>query len=388
MATISSRSVRSTPLTITGSPSNVVSNGTARRSSIIVKKPPTCSDSPYARELSKATETTLELANEVTLACYPARPASVRGIRACVAIVDELAFLISSEGRPMDREMLRAVRPTLATTGGKLLILSSPYGQSGALWDLHRAHFGREDSPVLVWQASAPAMNPTLPADYLDRMCADDAEAYRSEVEGEFRSGVASLFDSGLLDVVTETGIAERLPEAARRYVAHFDASGGLSDAAALAVGHRDGDAVTLDVLRRWPAPHNPESVIAEAASALRTFNVRRVQIDRFGGEFPVAAFQRHGITATVARRTTSEHYVDILPMVNAGRLRLLDRPELLRELRGLERHRGTAGKDTVSHPRGGHDDTAAALAGVVAQLAGSRDPADRGITFGSGVSF
>jgi hypothetical protein len=342
----------------------------------------------FAREVSKATETALELASDVTLATYPCRAAAVRGIRACVAVVDELAFFITSDGRPTDKEMLTAIRPTLATTGGRLLILSSPYGQSGALWDLHRQHYGREDSPVLVWQASAPAMNPTLPADYLDRMRAEDADAFRSEVEGEFRSGVASLFDSALLDVVTEDGVAERLPEAGRRYVAHFDASGGRADAAALAIGHRDGDAVVLDVLRRWPSPHNPESVIAEAAATLRTFGVYRVQVDRFAGEFPAAAFARHSITATTAKRTTAEHFLELLPHVNAGRLRLLDRPELLRELRGLERRRGTAGKDAITHPRGSHDDTAAALAGVVVQLAGSRDPSDLGITFGTGVSF
>ena len=31
--------------------------------------------------------------------------------------------------------MLRAVRPKLAMTVGRLLILYSPYGQAGALWD-------------------------------------------------------------------------------------------------------------------------------------------------------------------------------------------------------------------------------------------------------------
>jgi len=54
--------------------------------------------------------------------------------------------------------MLRALRGRLATTGGKLIILSSPYGQSGALYDLHRRHYSRDDSPTLVWQGSAPEL--------------------------------------------------------------------------------------------------------------------------------------------------------------------------------------------------------------------------------------
>ncbi|HSE68100.1 MAG TPA: hypothetical protein VLB12_14020 [Gemmatimonadales bacterium] len=69
--------------------------------------------------------------------------------------LDELAFYVSSEGNPLDVKMLRAVRPTLATTGGKLIILSSPYAATGALYDLHRRHWGPEESETLVWQASA-----------------------------------------------------------------------------------------------------------------------------------------------------------------------------------------------------------------------------------------
>ena len=104
--------------------------------------------------------TTVRLSNGVTVAAYPCRPASVRGLRARVVVLDELAFYRTSENLPMDVEMLRAVRPTLATTGGKLVILSSPYGQSGALYELHRRHYGRDDSTTLIWQATASEMNP------------------------------------------------------------------------------------------------------------------------------------------------------------------------------------------------------------------------------------
>lgn len=192
----------------------------------------------FAREVVKETADTLELASGVTLACYPCRPAAVRGVRASIVAVDELAFFVSTEGRPTDREMLRALRPALATTGGKLLILSSPYGQSGALWDLHRQHYGRVASPVLVWQASAPEMNPTLPADYVARMADDDPEAYRSEVLGEFRAGVASLFDPEALEAVVVPGRRELSPEPGLRYRAFVDPSGGRGDAFTLAIGH------------------------------------------------------------------------------------------------------------------------------------------------------
>ena len=48
------------------------------------------------------------------------------GHRARVVVLDELSFYRSSENLPIDREMLRVVRPSLATTGGKLVIFVQP----------------------------------------------------------------------------------------------------------------------------------------------------------------------------------------------------------------------------------------------------------------------
>jgi hypothetical protein len=88
-------------------------------------------------------------------------------------------------------------------------VLSSPYAQSGALWELHRKHDGRDESTTLVWQASAPEMNPTLPANYLERMAQDDPEAYRSEVLGEFRAGITTFLDSDSIAACVVTGRRE-----------------------------------------------------------------------------------------------------------------------------------------------------------------------------------
>src|SRR5690606_15883470 len=138
--------------------------------------------------------------------------------------------------------------------------------------------FGRDDSPTLVWQASAPAMNPKLGADYLARMEADDPDAYRSEVLGEFRAGVTTLLDPDALAAVVESGVRERLPIAGVRYFGYADAaSGSGKDAFALAISHRDGERAVLDVSRAWRPPFNPSGVIAEAAELLRSYRLRDV---------------------------------------------------------------------------------------------------------------
>jgi len=327
------------------------------------------------RSVSARRSDSIALDNGCVLAAYPCRPPSVRGLRARVVVCDELAFYRSSENLPIDTEMLRAVRPCLATTDGRLIILSSPYGRSGALYDLHRRHFGRDDSPVLVWQATAPAMNPTLPADYLARMEEDDPEGYRNEVLGEFRAGMSTLLESDAIAACIDRGVRERGPESRWRYGSFVDAaSGSGQDAFTCAIAHQDGDRAVLDVVRAWRPPFNPSGVIAECADVLRDYRLRETSGDRYAPGFVSEGFRACGIAYRPSERNRSELYLELLPAVNAGRVVLLDDAELLRELRGLERRRGTSGRDRVDHGPGSHDDRANAAAGaVVAALQSAR---------------
>ena len=313
-------------------------------------------------EVLTSTADTIKLANGVNICAYPCRPAAIRGLRARVVVVDELAFFRSTENLPTDVEMLRAVRPALATTNGKLVILSSPYGQSGALWDLHRKHYGNDASSTLVWQASAPEMNPTLSADYLQRMEQDDPEAYKSEVLGEFRSGLSTFLDSESIQACVATGVRERPPTDGISYNAGGDTSGGRSDAFVISVAHTDeaGRAI-LDAVRTWKAPFNPSDVIAEACAFLKTYRVYSIVADNYAAEFPAEQFRKHGVQYQASTRNRSEIYLELLPLINSERVVLLDHAELLRELRGLERKRGNGGRDKVDHSSraGSHDDVA-----------------------------
>jgi hypothetical protein len=279
-------------------------------------------------------------------------------------VCDELAFFRSSENLSTDTEMLRALRPCLATTGGKLIVLSSPYGQTGTVWNLYRKHFGRDDSQTLIWQASAPEMNPTLPADYLQRMADDDPAAYRSEVLGEFRQGISTFFDPEALELCMISNRREMLPREGVRYRAHVDPSGGGKDAFALAIAHRDHERVIVDVVRAWHSK-NPEGTVAEAADLLRRYRVSAVRGDRYSAEWSREAFRKRGIAYEWSELDKSALFLELLPIVNSGAIELLDDDQLLRELRGLERRRGSSGRDRVDHRPGEHDDRANVVAGV-----------------------
>jgi len=317
------------------------------------------------KHVAAQTADSLTLDNGLTLAAYPCRPQALRGLRNLCAAMNETAHYRNSQGYPVDVELRRAVLPTLSTTGGKLLIVSSPYLQTDLLGDLYRRHWGRDESPTLVIQATAPELNPTLPPDYLERMEQDDPEAFRSEVLGEFRTGTSTFLDAEALDACVADW-RELPPGAASSWVAFADFSSGKSDASVVALGFRDGERAVCGVLRAWPAPHNPENVISEASTLLKSYGVHNVVADRYSIGFVDQALRRNGIYFQPSELDASRLYLELLPRILSGTVTAPNDPALLRELRSLERRRGFAGKDKVSHRSRGPDDRANALAGCI----------------------
>jgi hypothetical protein len=104
----------------------------------------------------------------------------------------------------------------------------------------------------------------------------------------------------------------------------------------------------------------------------LRSYGLSEVTGDAYSGEFVRELFRDKGIAYKVNKKPKSEIYIDLLPMLNSGRVALLDHPKMVAQLCGLERRttRGT-GRDVVDHAPNSHDDliNAAALSLCLANL-------------------
>ncbi len=332
---------------------------------------------PFTRPLlkaavvGKAKKDSFRLSNGLWIACYPCRPEALRGPRARVSVVDELGFFITSDGHPTDQEMLRAVRYTLQNTKGRLLILSSPAGQYGALWKLHQDWWANEKAQTLIWKGTSPEMNPTIDPEVLARQQREDPDGYRSEVLAEFRSGLSALLDGDLLDRAVPDGIREFAPALSYTYVGFFDPSGGRGDAMTLGIAHwhaADPLLFQLDCVRGWSG-QNPSGIAAEAADLYHRYGIDVVYGDSYGAELIAEHFRTHGIAYEKAPEKT-RLYLELNTLVNSRAVGLLDHPTLLRELRGLERKPGTSGRDKVDHRHGAHDDYANAAAGALVMAA------------------
>jgi hypothetical protein len=82
-----------------------------------------------------------------------------------LVIVHEIAFFgLDDESKvKSDTELIRAIKPSLATVGGKLCCISSPYARKGWCWKTYQRNFGNDYGRVLVWNAPSHAVASVLP---------------------------------------------------------------------------------------------------------------------------------------------------------------------------------------------------------------------------------
>ena len=142
-----------------------------------------------------------------------------------------------------------------------------------------------------------------------------------------------------------------------------------------LAIAHKEGETEILDVIRERKPPFSPEAVVEEFATLIKTYRCSRVYGDRYAGEWPREQFQKRGVFYEPADRSKSEIYFDLLPLINSKAIDLLDHDRLLLQLTSLERRTSRAGKDSIDHPPGAHDDVANAVA--VALVTAYQAPGD-----------
>ncbi len=103
----------------------------------------------------------------------------IRGMTCVAAVADEIAFWQADDGSANpDTEILRAIRPSLLTTRGPLIAISSPYARRGELWTTFKRDYGAQGDPlILVARAASREMNATLRQDDIDREMARDPAA-------------------------------------------------------------------------------------------------------------------------------------------------------------------------------------------------------------------
>jgi len=322
-----------------------------------------------AREVVSLKRQEIELRNGVTIAVHSNSFRTVRGRTLVACIFDETAFWRDESTATPDTEVYTAVLPALATTNGMLIGISTPYRKVGLLYQKHRDHFGIDDDDVLVVQGASQLFNPSLSDATIAAQRAADPTAAGAEWDAEFRSDIGAYLDDELIDRAVEYGRPLELPRVGGVvYRAFVDASGGVAggDAYTIAIGHKEGDNFVIDVVRGTVDKFDPQEVTKEYAALCTDYGIHTVVGDAYGREWVAGAWRDAGKEYTRSPQPKGAIYLECLPAFTRGLVRMPDHGRVIRELRLLERRTHRSGKDTVEHPRNGHDDHANVVCGVI----------------------
>ena len=268
-----------------------------------------------------------------------------------------------------DIETYRAVLPSLLTTHGMLVGISSPYRRIGLLYQKHKKFFGTDSADTLVVAGATTVFNQTVTEDDLVAMRAADPKSAKSEWDAEFRDDLSSFLDDALIDAAIDYARPLELPpQSGIRYRAFVDASGGAigGDAYAIAIGHKQQGRIVIDVVRGRSGPFEPVEVTKEFAALCKEYGLHSVTGDSYAKEWVAGSWSRDGgLYYTKADKTASELYLEALPAFTRSLISLPNHPTLIRELQLLERIPRPSGDETVTHPRNAHDDLSNVVCGV-----------------------
>jgi hypothetical protein len=316
----------------------------------------------------------IELVGGVSIEARPASFRKLRGPTYVAVIADELAFWYTeTDYANPDVEVIAACRPALLTTGGPLLMASSPYAKRGVLWDTFRRHWGPDGAAgVLVAKATTTELNPTIPQAEIERELERDRARNTAELLAEFRGDLETFVSLELVEACVADYV-ELAPVSGAPYHAFCDPAGGSGpDAFALAISHRDGQQILVDCVREVRPPFMATAVVEQFAALLRMYGVLLLQGDKWGGGIVPELFGRAGIRYEQGAQIKSDIYASVLPLLNSGRVTLPRNERLVHQFASLERTTAFgSGREKIDHARDAHDDLCNAAAGAIAVAAG-----------------
>jgi hypothetical protein len=208
----------------------------------------------------------------------------------------------------------------------------------------------------------------------------EDAVAAKAEFGAQFRADVVSFIPEEVVDAAIRKGRFQIKPIPGVQYWAFCDPSGGTVDSFTLAISHVEypertppetglvpKPKVVVDLLKEWPAPFDPLSVVKEMVPILYEYGCKFVKGDHYAGEWPTSAFAQYKIGYQVAEDSKSDYYLKWLPLMTAGSVELLDNARMRAQMIALDRKVSSSGHESVDN-RNGHEDLANCIAGSVVE--------------------
>jgi hypothetical protein len=338
-------------------------------------------------ELSELVETDnaangeIRLANGIDILEISANPAYARGKTAILAVIDEAAFLHSDQEFTNNlTDLLESVRPSLIVKHGRLLLLSSPGGMEGPLYEAWRDRALNPD--VLVLRAASVLLNPSIDKKLLEReLKRGGLPFYQREYLAMFTETSGTPFlDPDAITRAVVVGTKEFCVAADDYVSSAIDLADRRDDCALAHACVRDFGGVRKIVVlsaRVWKPDaktgHAVLTILGEMGEDCRRVGSVRARGDQKSMSVAEQVLRSHGVgfTRVVTAGAGSEQaYRSFNALLNEDRLALPDNPELIQQLRRLEQKSTDGNRFLVEGRRRSHDDIAVAAVQAVAYAA------------------
>lgn len=341
----------------------------------------------------------------------PCVASGIRGPGNIVIILDELAHFNDS-GESDAQKVYTSVKPSLAAFSpkdpnnrlkelgpveGRMISISSPLGRQGHFYNLFMQAMkgGRAAKNMLAIQAPTWEVNPSVEADFLEEMFAQDSVAFFTEFGAQFLDATRGWIDvhADLFACIDKTTkpITKGVPK--RPYFLGVDIA-LVGDYSAVSVGHLDGDGrIVLDLMERIKAGEGQfrdqerldfDAVADWIYNISRRFYIVHGIFDTWAGIPFEQALQKRGLSTIVSQMftkpMTSQIFQNFKDMMWDNRIVLYDYPreevdgettkhcDYITELLELQATYHSQYVTTVEAPnvKGKHDDYSDALVRMV----------------------
>jgi hypothetical protein len=165
-----------------------------------------------SKEVASSTRNEIRLKNGIVIAVHANSFRSVRGRTLVACIMDEVSFWRDDTTAVPDVETYTAVLPSLLTTQGMLVAISSPYRRTGLMYSKHKKYFGVASDDTLVVQGATLTFNRTLDEAAIAAQQEADPEAGKSEWQAQFRADISSFLDDEVIEACVDRSRPLELP--------------------------------------------------------------------------------------------------------------------------------------------------------------------------------
>ena len=279
-------------------------------------------------------------------------PDFLRGDGLDLAVLDEAAFMEA-------RVWPEIVRPMLATTQGRALFLSTPFGRNW-FWDLYRLGLDDKEPDWKSFQFPSGS-NKLIAREELESIRRQSSEqVWRAEYLAQFDDDQGQVF-RGIRAAVRPA--PTQTPLEGHRYVAGIDWGRSIDYTAIAIIDATARQLVALDRFNQvgWSLQRGRLQALTEHWGA----HIIWAEANSMG-EPNIEALQRAGlpVRSFVTTAASKLPLIETLALaIERGYLGLLDDPVLLGELAGFSLERLSGGGYRYGARPGHHDDTVMALA-------------------------